>query len=210
MCAAPKGPTGPALKSGDRGGDSGTVLDDERRARSARRTRGGAGCRSRRHASQRQVERDPARSGRSTPSVAAHGGHIAAERVENARVLSAHVGRLPGLRGLGRDPAGGRGADRCARRCRSLREIVDVTDHDAGAAPFYYAREAGPDARALDPAGAAGGAGLCRTGRSPSTRTIIAPQAGADARDAAQRACAIGDVVGVTEAGPVRMAARPA
>ncbi len=76
------------------------------------------------------------------PSVAAHGGRIEAERVENGAV---HLRMSGGCQGCAASSATLReGVERMLRAALpELREIVDVTDHAAGSNPFY-ARDRGP------------------------------------------------------------------
>lgn len=70
------------------------------------------------------------------PSVAAHGGHIAVDRVENATVYLRMSG---GCQGCAASSATLRqGVERMLRAALpDIRDIVDVTDHAAGANPFY-------------------------------------------------------------------------
>ena len=76
------------------------------------------------------------------PSVAAHGGHIAVDRVVDAIVYLRMSG---GCQGCAASSATLReGVERMLRAALpQIREIVDVTDHGAGNTPFY-AREDGP------------------------------------------------------------------
>jgi len=76
------------------------------------------------------------------PSVAAHGGHIAADRVADGIVYLRMSG---GCQGCAASSATLReGVERMLRAALpQIREIVDVTDHAAGSTPFY-AREEGP------------------------------------------------------------------
>jgi len=76
------------------------------------------------------------------PSVAAHGGHIAADRVADGIVYLRMSG---GCQGCAASSATLReGVERMLRAALpQVSEIVDVTDHAAGSAPFY-ARENGP------------------------------------------------------------------
>lgn len=70
------------------------------------------------------------------PSVAAHGGHIAAERVSGGTVYLRMSG---GCQGCAASSATLReGVERMLRAALpSIGEIVDLTDHDAGSNPFY-------------------------------------------------------------------------
>lgn len=76
------------------------------------------------------------------PSVAAHGGHIAADRVDDGIVYLRMSG---GCQGCAASSATLRdGVERMLRAALpEIREIVDVTDHDEGSNP-YYSRESGP------------------------------------------------------------------
>lgn len=76
------------------------------------------------------------------PSVAAHGGHIAADRVQGGIVYLRMSG---GCQGCAASSATLReGVERMLRAALpQVCEIVDVTDHAAGSTPFY-AREDGP------------------------------------------------------------------
>lgn len=76
------------------------------------------------------------------PSVATHGGHIAADRVADGIVYLRMSG---GCQGCAASSATLReGVERMLRAALpQIREIVDVTDHAAGSTPFY-AREDGP------------------------------------------------------------------
>lgn len=76
------------------------------------------------------------------PSVAAHGGHISADRVEGSTVYLRMSG---GCQGCAASAATLRqGVERMLRAALpQIGEIIDVTDHAAGNSPFY-AREGGP------------------------------------------------------------------
>lgn len=76
------------------------------------------------------------------PSVAAHGGHIAADRVEGGTVYLRMSG---GCQGCAASSATLRqGVERMLRAALpQIEEIVDVTDHSAGSNPFY-AHKDGP------------------------------------------------------------------
>lgn len=84
-----------------------------------------------------------------TPSIAAHGGHIAVEKVENA---IAYLRMSGGCQGCAASAATLRqGVERALRAALpALRDIVDVTDHDAGENPFY-SRDAGPSPALIRP-----------------------------------------------------------
>ena len=75
------------------------------------------------------------------PSVAAHGGHIAAEKVEDGTVYLRMSG---GCQGCAASSATLRdGVERMLRAALpAIRDIIDVTDHTEGSNPFY-AREQG-------------------------------------------------------------------
>jgi Fe-S cluster biogenesis protein NfuA len=70
------------------------------------------------------------------PSIASHGGHIAAERVEGGVV---YIRMSGGCQGCAASAATLRqGVEEGLRAALpQIREIVDVTDHDAGSNPFY-------------------------------------------------------------------------
>lgn len=70
------------------------------------------------------------------PSVAGHGGHISADRVEGGRVFLRMSG---GCQGCAASSATLRqGVERMLRAALpQITEIVDVTDHASGASPFY-------------------------------------------------------------------------
>ncbi|WP_108483049.1 DUF6522 family protein [Oceaniglobus ichthyenteri] len=78
------------------------------------------------------------------PSVAAHGGHIGAERVAGGVVFLRMSG---GCQGCAASAATLReGVERMLRAALpEIREIVDVTDHAEGSNPFYT-RDGGPSA----------------------------------------------------------------
>lgn len=78
------------------------------------------------------------------PSVAAHGGHIAVERVSGTRV---HLHMSGGCQGCAASSATLRdGVERMLRAALpQITEIVDVTDHASGADPFYT-KAGGPSA----------------------------------------------------------------
>ena len=74
------------------------------------------------------------------PAVAAHGGHIAADRVEDGTVYLRMSG---GCQGCAASSATLRqGVERMLRAALpEIREIVDVTDHASGTSPFYTRAE---------------------------------------------------------------------
>lgn len=70
------------------------------------------------------------------PSIAGHGGHIDVERVTDATVYLRMSGGCQGCAASQLTLRGG--VERKLRAALpNLRDIVDVTDHDAGAKPFY-------------------------------------------------------------------------
>ena len=73
---------------------------------------------------------------RTNPSIASHGGHISAERVENGIV---HLRMSGGCQGCAASAVTLRqGVERMLRAALpAIREIVDVTDHAGGQTPFY-------------------------------------------------------------------------
>lgn len=78
------------------------------------------------------------------PSIASHGGHIAAERVEGSTLYLRMSG---GCQGCAASSATLRdGVERMLRAALpEIGQIVDLTDHEAGSNPFY-ARDAGASA----------------------------------------------------------------
>ncbi len=130
------------------------------------------------------------------PSVAAHGGHIAADRVEGGIVYLRMSG---GCQGCASSAATLRqGVERMLRAALpQVREIVDVTDHPAGSTPFY-ARADGPSPMLNRPVppGVIG----WEDGRITVDPAYLAPRLGLSA-EALQKGLRTGDVVGVTETG---------
>lgn len=131
------------------------------------------------------------------PSVAAHGGHIAAEKVADRVVYLRMSG---GCQGCAASAATLReGVERMLRAALpQIAGIVDLTDHDAGAAPFY-ARPDGAAPPAFDrplPAGVI----HWEDGRLMVDPDYLAPRLGL-APETLRLALRNGDVVGVTEAG---------
>ncbi len=134
--------------------------------------------------------------GQINPSVASHGGHIAADRVVGGSVYLRMSG---GCQGCAASSATLRdGVERMLRAALpQIAQIVDVTDHAAGSTPFY-ARNNGPSPvlnRPLPP-GAIG----WEEGQIHIDADHIAPRLGLTPqtlRDGLQT----GDVVGVTETG---------
>jgi Fe-S cluster biogenesis protein NfuA len=130
------------------------------------------------------------------PSVAAHGGHIAAERVEGGTVYLRMSG---GCQGCAASAATLRqGVERMLRAALpQIADIVDVTDHAAGSAPFY-AREDGPSPvlNRPVPAGVIG----WEDGQLMVDPDYLAPRLGLSA-EALRDGLRSGDVVGTTEAG---------
>jgi Fe-S cluster biogenesis protein NfuA len=134
--------------------------------------------------------------GQVNPSVAAHGGHIAAERVEGGIVYLRMSG---GCQGCAASAATLRqGVERMLRAALpQIAEIVDVTDHEAGSTPFY-ARENGPSPvlnRPVPP-GVIG----WEDGQLMVDPDYLAPRLGLSAH-ALREGLRSGDVVGATEAG---------
>jgi len=130
------------------------------------------------------------------PGVAAHGGHIAADRVEGGIVYLRMSG---GCQGCAASSATLRqGVERMLRAALpQIREIVDVTDHVAGNTPFYK-REDGPSPLLIRPVppGVIG----WEDGRITVDPAYLAPRLGLSA-EALQKGLRTGDVVGVTETG---------
>ena len=130
------------------------------------------------------------------PSVAAHGGHIAAERVAGGTVYLRMSG---GCQGCAASAATLRqGVERMLRAALpQIAEIVDVTDHAAGETP-YYAQGAGPSP-ALQrpiPAGVIG----WEDGRVTVDPDYLAPRLGLSP-ETLREGLRSGTVVGVTETG---------
>ncbi|MGS4945491.1 DUF6522 family protein [Meridianimarinicoccus sp. RP-17] len=130
------------------------------------------------------------------PSVAAHGGHITAERAAGATVFLRMSG---GCQGCAASAATLRqGVERMLRAALpQIREIVDMTDHAAGDAPFY-AREQGssPLLHRSVPAGVID----LVDGQVTVDPAYLAPRLGLTP-DTLRAGLRSGDVVGVTEAG---------
>ncbi len=130
------------------------------------------------------------------PSVAAHGGHIAVERVEDRTVFLRMSG---GCQGCAASSATLRqGVERMLRAALpDIREIVDVTDHEAGLAPFYD-RKPGTSAvleRALPP-----GVVEWQDGQIVVDPNYLAPRLGLTS-EMLRKGLQSGEVVGVTETG---------
>lgn len=130
------------------------------------------------------------------PSVAAHGGHIAVERVEGRTVFLRMSG---GCQGCAASSATLRqGVERMLRAALpDIREIVDVTDHEAGLTPFYD-RKPGTSAmldRALPP-----GIVDWKDGQVVVDPDYLAPRLGLTS-EMLRHGLQTGEVVGVTETG---------
>ena len=79
---------------------------------------------------------------RINPSIASHGGHITAERMSGATLYLRMSGGCQGCAASKLTLRGG--VERMLRAALpELREIVDLTDHDAGTTPFYRGRSGG-------------------------------------------------------------------
>jgi Fe-S cluster biogenesis protein NfuA len=130
------------------------------------------------------------------PSVAAHGGHIAVERVEGDTVFLRMSG---GCQGCAASAATLRqGVERMLRAAvPQIAEIVDVTDHAAGSNP-YYAREGGasPVLNRPIPAGVI----AWEDGQVTVDPDYLAPRLGLTP-ETLREGLRNGDVVGVTETG---------
>ena len=135
------------------------------------------------------------------PGVAAHGGHIAADRVEGGIVYLRMSG---GCQGCASSSATLReGVERMLRAALpQVREIVDVTNHAAGSTPFYKreggARKDGPSPllnRPVPP-----GVISREDGLFTVDPAYLAPRLGLSA-EALRQGLRTGDVVGVTESG---------
>jgi len=134
--------------------------------------------------------------GQVNPAVAAHGGHIAAERVEGSTVYLRMSG---GCQGCAASSATLRqGVERMLRAALpQIGEIVDVTDHAAGSNPFY-ARDGGssPILNRPIPAGVIG----LDNGQVTVDPDFLAPRLGLTP-ETLRDGLHSGAVVGVTETG---------
>jgi len=130
------------------------------------------------------------------PAVAAHGGHIAADRVEGSTVYLRMSG---GCQGCAASSATlQQGVERMLRAALpQIREIVDVTDHAAGSKPFYV-RDDGPSPVLNHPA-PPGAIGL-EGGQITVDPDYLAPRLGLTPA-ALREGLRTGAVVGVTETG---------
>lgn len=130
------------------------------------------------------------------PSVAAHGGHISADRVEDGNVYLRMSG---GCQGCAASSATLRqGVERMLRAALpQIREIVDVTDHAAGRDPFY-ARGGGasPVLNRPIPAGVIG----WQEGQITVDPDYLAPRLGLTP-ETLRQGLRNGDVVGTTATG---------
>jgi Fe-S cluster biogenesis protein NfuA len=130
------------------------------------------------------------------PAVAAHGGHIAADRVEGGTVYLRMSG---GCQGCAASAATLRqGVERMLRAALpQIDEIVDVTDHASGSNPYYaQGGNASPILNRPIPAGVIG----LENGQVTVDPDYLAPRLGLTPetlREGLQR----GTVVGVTETG---------
>ncbi len=130
------------------------------------------------------------------PSVAAHGGHIAAERVEGTTVYLRMSG---GCQGCAASAATLReGVERMLRAALpQITDIVDLTDHEAGENPFYTRKDAtSPLLHRPIPPGVIGWQGDQVT----VDPDYLAPKLGLSP-DTLRAGLRNGDVVGVTETG---------
>lgn len=130
------------------------------------------------------------------PSVAAHGGHIAVERVSGTRVFLRMSG---GCQGCAASSATLReGVERMLRAALpQITEIVDLTDHASGTNPFYV--KAGSPSAVLNrpiPPDVIG----WQDGQVIVDPTYLAPKLGLTP-DTLRAGLRNGDVVGVTEEG---------
>ena len=130
------------------------------------------------------------------PAVAAHGGRIAVEKVEGGTV---HLRMSGGCQGCAASAATLRdGVERMLRAALpQIRDIRDVTDHDAGSAP-YYTRDDGPSPmfdRPVPP-----GVIDWQDGQLMVDPDYLAPRLGLTP-EALRAGLQNGDVVGVTETG---------
>ncbi|PWK61425.1 DUF6522 family protein [Roseicyclus mahoneyensis] len=130
------------------------------------------------------------------PSVAAHGGHISADRVEAGTVYLRMSG---GCQGCAASAATLReGVERMLRAALpQIAAIVDVTDHAAGDSPFY-ARPNTPSPTLNRPV--PGGVIGWQDGRVTVDPDFLAPRLGLTP-ETLREGFRTGDVVGVTETG---------
>ncbi|MCC6008519.1 MAG: NifU family protein [Rhodobacteraceae bacterium] len=130
------------------------------------------------------------------PSVAAHGGNISADRVEDGNVYLRMSG---GCQGCAASSATLRqGVERMLRAALpQIREIIDITDHAAGSNPFY-GRDGGstPTLHRPIPAGVIG----WEDGHISVDPEFLAPRLGLTP-ETLREGLRNGDVVGVTETG---------
>lgn len=130
------------------------------------------------------------------PSVAAHGGHIAADRVADGIVYLRMSG---GCQGCAASSATLReGVERMLRAALpQIREIVDVTDHAAGSTPFYARGDgSSPMLHRPVPPSVIG----WDNGEILVDPEYLAPRLGLTPQ-ALREGMQIGDVIGVTETG---------
>jgi Fe-S cluster biogenesis protein NfuA len=130
------------------------------------------------------------------PSVAAHGGHIAVERVERNSVYLRMSG---GCQGCAASSATLReGVERMLRAALpQITEIIDLTDHDSGTNPFYAkANGPSPMLRRPLPPNVIG----YENGQITVDPDYLAPRLGLTP-DTLRAALRNGEVVGVTEVG---------
>ncbi|MEI4232307.1 DUF6522 family protein [Roseovarius sp. D22-M7] len=130
------------------------------------------------------------------PAVAAHGGHIAVEKVEAGTV---HLRMSGGCQGCAASAATLRdGVERMLRAALpQIRDIEDVTDHGAGDAP-YYTREDGPSPMLNRPVPP--GVIDWQDGQLMVDPDYLAPRLGLTP-ETLHEGLQSGDVVGVTETG---------
>jgi len=132
------------------------------------------------------------------PAVAAHGGHIAADRVEGGTVYLRMSG---GCQGCAASAATLRqGVERMLRAALpQIGEIVDVTDHEAGSAPYFARGDssgASPVFNRPIPADVIG----WENGQVTVDPDYLAPRLGLTP-ETLRKGLRDGDVVGVTETG---------
>ena len=130
------------------------------------------------------------------PSIAAHGGHIAAEKVSDGSVYLRMSG---GCQGCAASSATLReGVERMLRAALpQITEIVDVTDHASGTTPFY-AKTDGPSAILDRPL--PDGVIQWQDGQIMVDPDYLAPRLGLHP-ETLRAGLRNGDVVGVTEVG---------
>lgn len=130
------------------------------------------------------------------PSIAAHGGHVSAELVQNGIV---HLRMSGGCQGCSASSQTLRNGIETMLRAAvpGIREIVDITDHAAGTAPFY-SKTPGDSPLLVRPVPP--GALVTEDGQTSIDPSYLAPRLGLDA-DQLRAGLAGGAVTVATETG---------